>query len=236
MDSQTDSSPTISKILVIDDHILFREGLMSLFRFADDFEVVGGAGGVFEGIEQARVHKPDIILMDFSLPDGTGLEATRAILAQLPNCKIVFLTVYETDEKLFAALRTGAKGYMMKSVGSSELLASLRAVVRGERAVSRKMMSSILDEFTNNSQPNNSEDEKLLARLSPREVDILCELESGDTNLEIAQRLFLSENTVKHHIRSVLDKLELENRREAAQFARKNEVLRKFPRDNTPSL
>jgi DNA-binding NarL/FixJ family response regulator len=200
---------------------------MSLFRFAPDFEVVGGAGGVFEGIEQARLHRPDIILMDFSLPDGTGLEATRAILAQLPECKIVFLTVYETDEKLFAAVRTGAKGYLMKSVASSDLLASLRAVVRGERAISRRMMNSILDEFSNNVQVN-SDKEKLLARLSPREVDVLCELESGATNLEIAQRLFLSENTIKHHIRNILDKLELENRREAAIFARKNELLSKF--------
>jgi DNA-binding NarL/FixJ family response regulator len=232
MDNQTTSAPTVSKILVIDDHILFREGLMSLFRFADDFVVVGGAGGVFEGIEQARIHKPDIILMDFSLPDGTGLEATRAILAQLPDCKIVFLTVYETDEKLFAALRTGAKGYMMKSVGSSELLASLRAVVRGERALSRKMMSSILDEFTNNTQVD-TENDKLMARLSPREVDVLCELESGVTNLEIAQRLFLSENTVKHHIRNILDKLELENRREAALFARKNELVSRFSKDGS---
>jgi DNA-binding NarL/FixJ family response regulator len=227
MDNQTATTTTVSKILIVDDHILFREGLMSLFRFAPDFEVVGGAGGVFEGIEQARLHRPDIILMDFSLPDGTGLEATRAILAQLPECKIVFLTVYETDEKLFAAVRTGAKGYLMKSVASSDLLASLRAVVRGERAISRRMMNSILDEFSNNVQVN-SDKEKLLARLSPREVDVLCELESGATNLEIAQRLFLSENTIKHHIRNILDKLELENRREAAIFARKNELLSKF--------
>jgi DNA-binding NarL/FixJ family response regulator len=227
MDNQTATTITVSKILIVDDHILFREGLMSLFRFAPDFEVVGGAGGVFEGIEQARLHRPDIILMDFSLPDGTGLEATRAILAQLPECKIVFLTVYETDEKLFAAVRTGAKGYLMKSVASSELLASLRAVVRGERAISRRMMNTILDEFSNNVQANGDK-EKLLARLSPREVDVLCELESGATNLEIAQRFFLSENTIKHHIRNILDKLELENRREAAIFARKNELLSKF--------
>lgn len=225
MDNQTETT-TVSKILIIDDHILFREGLMSLFRFAPDFEVVGGAGGVFEGIEQARLHRPDIILMDFSLPDGTGLEATRAILAQLPDCKIVFLTVYETDEKLFAAVRTGAKGYLMKSVASSDLLASLRAVVRGERAISRRMMNSILDEFTNNGN-GNGEKERLLARLSPREYDVLCELKSGATNQEIAQHLFISENTVKHHIRSILDKLEMENRREAAIFARRYELVGK---------
>jgi DNA-binding NarL/FixJ family response regulator len=221
---------TVSKILVIDDHVLFREGLMSLFRFADDFEVVGGAGGVYEGIEQARLHQPDIILMDFSLPDGTGLEATRAILTQLPDCKIVFLTVYETDEKLFAALRAGAKGYMLKNVASSDLLSSLRAVVRGERAISRRMISSILDEFSNPPLSGRGK-ENLLSRLSPRELDVLCELESGATNTEIAQRLFLSENTVKHHIRNILDKLEMENRRQAALFARENALVSKFPKN-----
>lgn len=227
MDNQTTPAGTVSKILVIDDHMLFREGLMSLFRFAPDFEVVGGAGGVFEGIEQARLHKPDIILMDFSLPDGTGLEATRAILAQVPNCKIVFLTVYETDEKLFAALRAGAKGYMLKNVASSDLLSSLRAVVRGERAISRRMMSSILDEFSN-PLLSDAGKQKLLSKLSPREVDVLRELESGATNLKIAQRLFMSENTVKHHIRNILDKLEVENRQQAALFARQNALVSKF--------
>lgn len=227
MDNQTTPAGTVSKILVIDDHMLFREGLMSLFRFAPDFEVVGGAGGVFEGIEQARLHKPDIILMDFSLPDGTGLEATRAILAQVPNCKIVFLTVYETDEKLFAALRAGAKGYMLKNIASSDLLSSLRAVVRGERAISRRMMSSILDEFSN-PLLSDAGKQKLLSKLSPREVDVLRELESGATNLKIAQRLFMSENTVKHHIRNILDKLEVENRQQAALFARQNALVSKF--------
>lgn len=227
MDNQTTPAGTVSKILVIDDHMLFREGLMSLFRFAPDFEVVGGAGGVFEGIEQARLHKPDIILMDFSLPDGTGLEATRAILAQVPNCKIVFLTVYETDEKLFAALRAGAKGYMLKNIASSDLLSSLRAVVRGERAISRRMMSSILDEFSN-PLLSDAGKQKLLSKLSPREVDVLRELESGATNLKIAQRLFMSENTVKHHIRNILDKLEVENRQQAVLFARQNALVSKF--------
>jgi DNA-binding NarL/FixJ family response regulator len=217
----------IKKVLVIDDHILFREGLMSLFRFTLDFEVVGGAGSVFEGIEQARLHKPDIILMDFSLPDGTGLDATRAILAQLPDCKIVFLTVYEADEKLFSALRAGAKGYMLKNVASSDLLASLRAMDRGESAVSRKMMSSVLQEFSQTPSPELGK-EKMLTKLSPREIDVLREMESGASNLEIALRLFISENTVKHHIRNILDKLEVENRRQAALVARLNGLVSKF--------
>jgi DNA-binding NarL/FixJ family response regulator len=215
---------TTKKILLIDDQILFREGLVGLFSTTTDFVVVGAAGSVHEGKELALLHQPDIILMDFSLPDGTGLDATRAILQHVPDCKIIFLTVYETDENLFAALRLGAMGYMLKNITGSDLLSSLRALDRGEKAISRKMASSVLDEFSRivPSSESDSVKQKLLAKLSPRELDVLREMESNATNLQIAQRLFLSENTVKHHIRNILDKLEVENRREAILFARQN--------------
>jgi DNA-binding NarL/FixJ family response regulator len=225
MNPQDQPQRAAKKVLVIDDHILFREGLMSLFRFSPDFEVVGGAGNVREGVDQARFYLPDIILMDFSLPDGTGLDATRAILAFHPSCQIVFLTVYEADDKLFAALRLGAKGYMLKNVASSDLLSSLRALERGEKAISRKMMSSVLDEFAQ-TQVGDANLQVLLAKLSPREMEVLRELESGASNELIARHLFLSENTVKHHIRNVLDKLGVENRREAGLLARQNGITK----------
>ena len=218
----------LPKVLVIDDQILFREGLMGLLRSTPDFELVGFAGSVSEGREQAALYKPDIILMDFSLPDGTGLDATRAILAELPETKIIFLTVHESDENLFAALRLGAKGYMLKDISSSDLLASLRALNRGEKAVSRKMMSRVMDEFAHTSLPE-AGSEKLLTRLSPRELDVVREIEAGATNLEIAEHLFLSINTVRHHMRNVLGKLGLKNRRELAVFARKNGLVSKIP-------
>jgi DNA-binding NarL/FixJ family response regulator len=214
------------KVLLIDDQILFREGLVSLINSTTDFEMVGSAGSVHEGIEQALLYHPDIILMDFSLPDGTGLDATRAILSKLPDCKIVFLTVYEEDETLFAALRLGAKGYMLKNVNSSDLLTSLRALDRGENAISRKMITSVLDEFSHTRLSDGFPD-KLLTRLSRREIEVLREIESGATNLEIAQRLFLSENTVKHHIRNIFEKLGVENRREAALIARQYALVSK---------
>ena len=225
------SASTLPKVLVIDDQILFREGLMSLLRSTPDFQLVGFAGSVSEGREQAALYKPDIILMDFSLPDGTGLDATRAILAELPETKIIFLTVHESDENLFAALRLGAKGYMLKDISSSDLLASLRALNRGEKAVSRKMMSRIMDEFARTPLPE-AGNEKLLTRLSPRELDVIREIEAGATNLEIAQHLFLSINTVRHHMRNVLGKLGLKNRRELAVFARKNGLVSKIPSMN----
>ncbi len=217
----------VKKVLLVDDQILFREGLVSLFRSTNDFVMVGTAGSVHEGIQQALLLQPDIILMDFSLPDGTGLDATHAILAKLPECKIIFLTVYEEDETLFTALRMGAKGYMLKNVNSSDLLTSLRALDRGENAISRKMVNTVLSEFAHSTSRDTGPD-KLLTKLSRREIDILREIESGATNIEIAQRLFLSENTVKHHIRNVFEKLGVVNRREAAMIARQNAIVSSF--------
>jgi DNA-binding NarL/FixJ family response regulator len=214
-------------VMVVDDHILFREGLMSLFRFTPDFKVVDGAGSVKEACEKASFHRPDIILMDFSLPDGTGLDAARMILNNQPECNIVFLTVHDTDEKLFAAIRLGAKGFMLKNIASSDLLSNLRALDQGEMAVSRLMMSHVLGEFSR-SNPTLADANGQLDKLSPRELEVLRELETGATNLEIARHLFLSENTVKHHVRSIFDKLALSNRSQAARFARLHGMRSKY--------
>ena len=212
---------TIQSILVVDDHVLFRDGLISLFTSTPNFQVIGQAGSVSEGIEKALYHKPDIILMDFSLPDGTGLDATRAILEELPNCKIIFLTVFETDENLLTAIRLGAKGYMLKNVSSSSLISSLQALAQGEIAMSRKMMSRVLEFSRKMPLPPTH---NLIAKLSPREIDVLCEIQEGASNVEIAQKLYLAENTVKHHIHSILEKLGVENRRQAAEIAKQLEV------------
>ena len=205
-------------ILVVDDHVLFREGLVSLFQHTPDFHVVDQAGTVMEGAEKAFYHKPDIILMDFSLPDGTGLDATRTILDELPECKIVFLTVYETDENLFEAVQLGAMGYLLKNVSGASLLASLRALDQGEIAMSRKMMSKVVESSrTTTSVP----EPDLLSKLSPREIEILCKIKTGASNAQIADQLYLSENTVKHHVHSILEKLGVANRRQAGQIAQK---------------
>lgn len=212
----------VKKILVIDDHIMFREGLVSLFQYTSDFSVIDQAGTVGDGIKKAFQHKPDIILMDFSLPDGTGLDATKAILDKLPACKIIFLTVYETDENMLAAIHLGAQGYMLKNVSSSSLLASLRALENGEIAMSRKMMSRVLELAQSAQFPK----KELAHKLSPRETDVLFELQNDLSNTEIAQKLYLSENTVKHHIHNILDKLGVVNRREAGAIARQMSLKR----------
>ena len=205
-------------VLVVDDHVLFREGLVSLFQSTPDFHVVDQAGTVMEGVEKAFCHKPNIILMDFSLPDGTGLEATKAILDELPNCKIIFLTVYETDENLMEAVHLGAMGYLLKNVSGSSLLASLRALANGEIAMSRKMMSRVVG-YSRSAPP--IPDSNILDKLSPREVEVLLMLQNDASNAEIAEKLYLSENTVKHHVHSILEKLDVSNRRQASQIAQK---------------
>jgi len=207
------------RVCVVDDHVLFREGLVSLLQSQDDFEVVGEAGCVQGAIELARKVKPELILMDFSLPDGTGLDATIAILAENPDTKIVFITVHENDERLFAAIRTGAKGYLLKNQSVKNLLASLRALNKGEAAISRTMMTRIMEEFQRGDRPQD-EPPPALSELTTREVEILRELATNATNREIATRLFISENTVKNHVHNILEKLKLTNRREAVAYAR----------------
>jgi len=209
---------SVQKILVVDDHNLFREGLIGLFRSVTDFTVVGEAGTVKECVEKAFEYQPDIILMDMSLPDGTGLDATRAILGELPECKIIFLTIYETDENMLEAIRLGAKGYMLKNISGSALLAGLRGLAKGEIAMSRQMLSRVIE--SSRSGTDLSHKAELLDRLSSREMEILAELKNNLSNSEIALRLSISENTVKHHIHSILEKLGVENRRQAGVIAR----------------
>jgi len=207
------------KILIVDDHVLFREGLVGILQARPEFEVVGEAGTVSEAIEKARQYKPDMILMDWGLPDGDGSQASTQILAEQPECNIVFLTIYEADEKLFAAIRTGAKGYMLKNIPSAKLIRALLDVESGSSAISRKMTGQLMEEFSRTTEKHQMQPEAFY-KLSPREMDVLQELVSGATNREIATELFISVNTVKHHIHSILDKLGVENRRQAADFAR----------------
>lgn len=210
------------RILIVDDHILFREGLTGLLKSQPDMEVIGECGSVQEAVEKALQAKPEVILMDFSLPDGTGVDAARTILNHLPHTQIIFLTVHDSDDRLIAAMRVGAKGYLLKNLSVSKLLASLRGVLeRGEAAISRTAMARVLEEFAQSTPPNNSAPSPLIG-LTSREIEVLQELADGITNQEIAARLYISENTVKNHIHNILEKLTINNRREAIEFARKN--------------
>ena len=206
------------KILLVDDHTLFREGLAGLLSGQPDFSVIGEAGSVQEAIVVARDLRPDIVLMDFTLPDGTGLDATRVILAERPETNIVFLTVHEEDERLFAAIRSGAQGYLLKNVPVAKLLSFLRGLEQGEAAISGKLTSRILDELAR-TEPSRGPISDDFSALTARELEVLRELASGASNREIAERLCISENTVKNHVGNILAKVNLQNRREAARFA-----------------
>jgi len=211
------------RMVVVDDHILFREGLVAIIRSEPDIEVVGQAGSVQEAVELVGSLKPDLVLMDFGLPDGTGVDATRAILKEHPKCKIVFLTMSEEDEDLFSAIRSGAKGYLLKNMHPSKLVATLRSVYDGESALSRSMTLRLMEELARTKEIRHIGGDPTLTR---RELDVLRELASGFSNSEIAEHLVISENTVKYHVHSILDKLGFSDRRDAAAYARKYGLIK----------
>ncbi|MFN8465925.1 MAG: response regulator transcription factor [Caldilineaceae bacterium] len=199
------------KILIVDDHILFREGIASLFAGQPDLTVIGQASCVQEAVTMAHELRPDLILMDFTMPDGTGLDATKAILQTQPGAKILFLTVHENDEMLFEAIRLGAVGYLLKNVSVTQMLKQIRSIEQGEAALMPGMTRKILNEFARRSETRQQGPAELQT-LSVRELEVLEELAGGASNREIAQRLYISENTVRNHVHSILTKLKLQNR------------------------
>jgi DNA-binding NarL/FixJ family response regulator len=209
------------KIFVVDDHVIFREGLTAIIQREPDIQLVGVAGTVKDTVEMVSITKPDVVLMDFSLPDGTGADATVRILEKYPDCKIIFLTISEHDENLLAAIRSGAKGYLIKNMSPAKLVSAIRSVYQGESAISRSMTLRLMEEFSRKVAPAPSKS-SAFGNLSPRETDVLRAVAEGLSNQEIADRLFLSENTVKYHVHSILEKLDLKNRKAAAKYAKDN--------------
>lgn len=209
---------TVTRILIVDDHVILREGLASLLAGQPDFEIVGEAGTVAAAATMAEKHRPDLVLMDYGLPDGSGVDAMKKILEVHPATEVVFLTIHEADDHLFDAIRAGAKGYLLKDIPAAQLIQSLRALASGEAPISGEMVSRLLQAFAHTRQPS-AEDRQLFAELTPREVEVLGKLAQGASNQEIADELVISVNTVKNHVHSILQKLEVDNRREAARLA-----------------
>jgi two-component system NarL family response regulator len=210
------------KVIIVDDHILFREGLASIIRSEPDIEIAGMTGTVQEAVEMASLVKPDLILMDFTLPDGTGADATHMILNGHPECKIVFLTMSEQDEDLFAAIRSGAKGYLLKNMHPQKLVVALRSVQKGESALSRSMTMRLMEELSRTKRPEFPQSNTL----THREMDVLRAVALGLSNQEIAKQLFISENTVKYHVHSILGKLNLPDRKEVVAYAREHGLIK----------
>ena len=206
--------------MLVDDHLLFREGLAGLLRSQPWINVVGIASTVSQALNLFQTQKPDLILMDYILPDGTGLDAAQLILSQQPDTKIVFLSVHEDDDHLFSALRGGAIGYLPKSISFQELLAFLRGAERGEAALTRRMVTRMLKQFSNLETSHAAN----LNKLTAREMDILRELNIATTNKKIAKKLGISEKTVKAHLGNIFRKLDIDNRLDAVELARRYNI------------
>jgi len=214
------SAPRLLRILLVDDHALLRDGLAGLLNAQPDFEVVGEAQDGAEAVERTAELMPDLVLMDVDMPHMDGLVATERIKAALPYVTVVMLTVHDTDDKLFAAIRAGAQGYLLKDIRGVELVEALRGLARGEAPISRRLASRLLQEFARKpTVPSPT------TQLTPRELEILEMVAARKRNREIADALFISEFTVKNHLRNILAKLHLRNRHEAAIFAREQRLL-----------
>ena len=210
-----------TRVLIVDDHALFRQGVRNAIAREEDIQVVGEAEDGVEALAKARELKPDLILMDISMPRCSGLEAVSAIKRELPGVRIVMLTVHDDDENLFEAIKRGAEGFLSKKVRAKTLLDSLRGVMRGEAAISRLMAEKILKEFARLAQ---IEAGHIASQLTPREKEVLQKLSEGLCNREIALSLSISENTVKVHVTNILKKLHLRTRSQAAAYARRWEL------------
>ncbi|RPI12003.1 MAG: DNA-binding response regulator [Acidobacteriales bacterium] len=215
-------------ILLADDHSLFREGLAGILNGLPDFEVVGEASDGLEVLVKARELRPELIVMDVSMPGCNGVEATQKIKAEYPEITIVMLTVNDDNELLFEAIKNGAQGYLLKNIRSRDLVSMLRGAVRGEAAISPTMGGRMLDEFRRLSQHNHPPTDDS-AVLTPREQEVLSLVALGATDQEIAEKLCLSVHTVKSHMRNILSKLHLSHRHEAAQFALREGLIAPRP-------
>lgn len=204
------------RIMLVDDHEVVRLGLRSLLERHAGFEVVGEAETEAEAIEQALAHKPDIILMDIRLAGGSGVVATEVITGKLPETKVIVLTSYAEDEMLFSAIRAGAVGYVLKQVGGGELLRAIEATARGESTLDPSLTQKVFSEVRRSIQ---REEAAAFADLTPQEMHVLALIAEGRTNREIADSLFLSEGTVRNYVSSILSKLGVSNRAEAAAYA-----------------
>jgi two-component system response regulator DevR len=204
------------KILLVDDHEVVRLGLKSLLERHPQFEVIGEAASAREALEQVETLKPDVVLMDIRLPGTSGIEACEEIVNKYPASRVIMLTSYAEDEMLFSAIRAGASGYILKQIGSTELIRALESVSRGEALLDPAVTQRVFQEVR---RAVKEEEASAFAHLSQQEKHVLLLVSEGKTNREIAKLLFLGEGTVRNYVSSILSKLGVNNRAEAAAYA-----------------
>jgi DNA-binding NarL/FixJ family response regulator len=206
------------RLLVVDDHEVVRQGLVALLDRRENFQVVAEAGTVAEAVEMAHRHRPDLVIMDVRLPDGSGIEACREIRAELPATRVVMLTSYPDEEAVFSAIIAGASGYLLKQVRARDLVSALEAVGRGESLLDPAVTEKVLERVRRIATTPYQDE---LAQLTQQEQRILLLVAEGKTNKEIAGEVFLSDKTVKNYVSSILSKLNLQRRAQAAAFVAK---------------
>lgn len=209
------------RILIADDHPVVREGLISMIRGEDDFEVVGEASNGLEAVEQTRIIKPDVVLMDLRMPELDGVEAIRQIIATNPDIKFIILTTFNDDEYIFKGIEVGARAYLLKDAPREDLFKAIRAVNRGESLIQPVVASKVLERFAELSRQSQSPE-----TLTEREVEVLNLIAKGSANKEIATSLNISNSTVKTHIASIFQKLGANDRTEAVTQAIRRGIIR----------
>jgi DNA-binding NarL/FixJ family response regulator len=208
-------------ILLVDDHEVVRLGIKALLGRFPQFHVVAEASTAPEAVEQALQHHPDVVIMDIRLPGKSGIVATQEITQKLPGTKVIMLTSFAEDNLLFDAIMAGASGYVLKQIGSGELVRALETVARGEKLLDPAITQKVFDRVRQSAREAQGEN---FARLTDRELQVLALVSEGKTNKEIAEKVFLSEKTVRNYVSSILDKLNLSTRAEAAAFAVKHNI------------
>ena len=204
------------RLLIVDDHRIVREGIQALMEYVDDIEVVGVAADGCEGVAQAEKLQPDVVLMDLVIPCLDGVEATRQIATSLPQTRILVLTSFVTQDKVFPAIKAGAAGYLLKDTGSSELIEAIRQVFRGESSLDPKIASLVLAEI---SHPAQTDTRSTPDPLTEREIEVLRLVAQGLSNKEIADRLAISPETARTHVNRILSKLQVASRVQATLYA-----------------
>jgi len=213
------------RVLIADDQALFRKGLVVVLSTEDGIDVVGEAQDGEDAVAQARELAPDIVLMDVRMPRLGGIEAARQIRAEVPTTKILMLTVSDEEDDLYEAIKAGANGYLLKEISVEEVARSIQAVMAGQSLISPSMASKLLIEFNALVKRTQERREVPGPTLTAREIEVLRLVAKGHSNREVGQQLFISENTVKNHVRNILEKLHLHNRMEAVVYAMKESLL-----------